>query len=91
VRTPIIPGYTDDDDNILAVSRFITEKMPAVTRYELLAFNNLCTSKYTRMDRVFPLEKTPLVTKERMERLAAIATKQGVPDVHWTGATRIEK
>jgi pyruvate formate lyase activating enzyme len=91
VRTPIIPGYTDDDDNIRAVSRFITEKMPAVVRYELLAFNNLCTSKYTRMDRVFPLEKTPLVTKERMERLAAIATKQGVPDVHWTGATRIEK
>jgi len=36
VRTPIIPGYTDDDDNIRAVSRFITEKMPAVVRYELL-------------------------------------------------------
>jgi len=62
-----------------------------VVRYELLAFNNLCTSKYTRMDKTFVLEKTPLVTKDRMERLAAIAEKQGVPDVHWSGATRIEE
>ncbi len=91
IRTPVIPGYTDDEENIRAVSRFIVEKMPAVVRYELLAFNNLCTSKYTRMDRVFELEKTPLVTKEHMERLAAIAQKEGVPDVHWTGATRIEE
>lgn len=91
VRTPIIPGYTDDEDNIEAVSRFIAEKMPAVVRYELLAFNNLCTSKYKRMDRVFLLEETPLVPEEQMERLAEIARKHGVPDVHWTGATRIEK
>jgi pyruvate formate lyase activating enzyme len=91
VRTPVIPGYTDDDDNIRAVSRFIVQKMPAVVRYELLAFNNLCGSKYTRMDRVFELEKTPLVTEEQMERLAGIAQKEGVPDVHWTGATRIEQ
>jgi len=91
VRTPIIPGYTDDEDNIRAVSRFITEKMPAVVRYELLAFNNLCTSKYKRMDRAFVLEKTPLVTEEHMERLASIARKLGVPDVQWSGATRIDK
>lgn len=91
VRTPVIPGHTDDDDNIRAVSRFITEKMPAVVRYELLAFNNLCGSKYTRLDRVFTLEKTPLVTAEQMERLADIARKQGVPDVHWSGATRLEQ
>ncbi len=91
VRTPIIPGYTDDEDNIRAISRFIKERMPAVVRYELLAFNNLCGSKYTRLDKVFALEKAPLIPKERMERLAAIARKENVPDVHWSGATRIEQ
>jgi pyruvate formate lyase activating enzyme len=91
VRTPVIPGYTDDEENIRAISRFIRQRMPAVVRYELLAFNNLCGSKYTRLDKTFPLEKTPLVPKEQMERLATIARKEGVPDVQWSGATRIEQ
>lgn len=90
VRTPIIPGMTDQEENIEKVARFIAEKMPAVERYELLAFNNLCMDKYRRLDLKFTLEDTPLMEKDRMERLAEIAANEGVKDVRWSGATRLE-
>ncbi len=90
VRTPIIPGMTDQEENIKRVAKFIADKMPAVERYELLAFNNLCTDKYKRLDLKFALEDTPLMEKETMERLADIASSEGVKDVRWSGATRLE-
>ena len=89
VRTPIIPGWTDNDDNIRKIARFIKEKMPAAVRYDLLTFNNLCADKYRRLDISFSLVKTPLLEKAKMERLAEIAKKEGAPDVHWSGATRL--
>jgi pyruvate formate lyase activating enzyme len=90
VRTPIIPGWTDQEENVRAVSRFIAEKMPAVKRYELLAFNNLCSDKYERLDSTFDLCSTPLVEKEKMEKLASIARDNWNGDIRWSGATRLE-
>lgn len=90
VRTPIIPGWTDQEENIRAVARFIAEKMPAVERYELLAFNNLCGDKYQRLDSRFELCDTPLIEKEKMEKLASIARENWSGDIRWSGATRLE-
>ena len=90
VRTPIIPGMTDQEENIKKVARFIAEKMPAVERYELLAFNNLCTDKYKRLDLNFSLADTPLIESNHMEKLAEIASKEGVKDVRWSGATKLK-
>jgi pyruvate formate lyase activating enzyme len=90
VRTPIIPGMTDQEENIEKVARFITEKMPVVERYELLAFNNLCTDKYKRLDLNFSLTDAPLIESDHMEKLVEIALKEGVKDVRWSGATKLE-
>lgn len=90
VRTPIIPGWTDGEENIREIARFIKENMPATVRYELLAFNNLCKDKYERLDSTFPLSDAPLIEKEKMERLAEIAVEEGAPDVRWSGATKLE-
>jgi pyruvate formate lyase activating enzyme len=90
VRTPIIPAHTDQEENIKKIARFISDNMPAVERYELLAFNNLCVDKYTRLDLSFPLSGAPLIEKEKMDRLQDIARKEGVSDVRWSGATKLE-
>jgi len=37
IRTPIIPGYTDAADNIAAIGRFVSEELPGVQRWDLLA------------------------------------------------------
>ncbi|RLI55585.1 MAG: glycyl-radical enzyme activating protein [Candidatus Thorarchaeota archaeon] len=88
IRTPIIPGHTDDDENIRAIGRFIVENMPSVERWDLLAFNKMCVDKYALLDLTYPLKDEPLMTDERMEHLAAVARQTGVKNVNWSGMTK---
>lgn len=90
VRTPVIPNHTADEMNIRAISQFILKSMPNVSRYELLAFNNLCIDKYALFDMDYPLKDYPLIQKETMENLASVARQEGVQNVFWSGATRSE-
>lgn len=88
VRTPIVPGHTDTEENIGAIARFIREHLPTVERYDLLAFNNTCASKYAGLDCPFPLAESGLIPEETMDRLAAAAREQGLDFVHGSGMTR---
>jgi len=90
VRTPVIPGCTDSEENIREISRFIKDELPSVERYDLLAFNNTCGSKYRRLDLRWEFEGEPLLTSGEMESLARVAGDSGVRNVQWSGATRNE-
>jgi pyruvate formate lyase activating enzyme len=87
VRTPIVPNYTDDEENIRALAAFIGERLPTVQRWDLLAYSKLGRPKYHRLDLPYPLEETELAARHQMERLAAIAANSGAPVVAWSGAT----
>ena len=88
VRTPIIPGVNDSVENIRQTARFIRENLPTVERYDLLAFNNTCASKYQRLGLNWNLEKEELIPEEDMETLAQAARKEGLDFVRWSGLTR---
>jgi len=91
IRTPIIPGYTDDEENIGALAAFVRDRLPTVQRWDLLAYTNLGVSKYHRLDLPYPLEEAKLPLREHMERLAAVAADGGGPHlmrVVWSGAVR---
>lgn len=93
IRTPIIPGITDSEDNIYYIGRFIAEYLHgAESKWELLAFNNLCEDKYDRLDMDWKLKDKSLVSKEKMQRLCEVAKGSGVrPEVVvWTGSTKLE-
>jgi pyruvate formate lyase activating enzyme len=48
IRTPLIPGATDTDENLTAIGRYIADQMNGtVARWELCAFNNLCRPVFT--------------------------------------------
>jgi pyruvate formate lyase activating enzyme len=87
VRTPIIPGYTQDEENIAAIGKFIRDELPTVERWDLLAYTNLGRPKYHRLDRRYPLEETPLLTRREMEAVWQTAV-EWVPVAQWSGATR---
>jgi pyruvate formate lyase activating enzyme len=87
IRTPVIPGYTDDAENIRAIGGFIREALPAVRRWDLLAYTNLGRPKYRRLDRPYRLEKTPLLAQDEMETLHRAAVEL-VPTAVWSGATK---
>jgi pyruvate formate lyase activating enzyme len=87
IRTPVIPGYTADSANIAAIGDFIAAELPAVQRWDLLAYTNLGQPKYHRLGHRYALEGVPLLTREQMESLHAVAL-QRVPVAVWSGATR---
>ena len=89
VRTPVIPGYTDTVENIGKVAAFIKENLPTVERYDILAFNNLCSSKYERLGHEWPLAAADHITEEKMQLLAETATGKGLDFVHWSGMTKL--
>ncbi|HOU24409.1 MAG TPA: glycyl-radical enzyme activating protein [Anaerolineae bacterium] len=86
IRTPVIPGHTADLENIRAIGRFIREELPTVERWDLLAYTNLGRPKYRRLDLPFALAEEPLLSRSRMEELAAAAAEL-VPVARWSGAT----
>jgi pyruvate formate lyase activating enzyme len=91
IRTPIIPGYTDDEENIGALAAFIRSRLPTVQRWDLLAYTNLGVGKYRRLGLPYPLEETQLPARHQMERLAAVAADGSGPRlmrVVWSGAVR---
>jgi len=87
VRTPVIPGYTADLENIRAIGEFIRQQLPTVERWDLLAYTNLGRPKYHRLGRPYALEHAPLLTRAEMEAVwqEAVAI---VPVARWSGATR---
>jgi pyruvate formate lyase activating enzyme len=93
IRTPLVPGVTARADNLTGLGRFLaTELGPAVERWELLAFNNLCRDQYVRLGRTWEYAGTPLMTAAELERCAELARAAGVPPerVRPTGPTRVE-
>ena len=89
VRTPIIPGYTDDEENIRSISEFVVRNLPTAQRYDLLSFNNMCKSKYERLGMNWELKDVPLIEKGDMEEFRKIAEGTGLSNVRWSGPTRI--
>lgn len=94
VRTPVIPGATDSEENIAAIGRFISKNMAgAVQRWELCAFNNLCSSKYEQLGPAWEYKDAPLMERGKMERLRnAAEDSAGSPGIAvWTGAVQKEE
>ena len=76
VRTPLIPGFTDSEDNIRTIARFLRETDPQAN-YELLNFNPLCRSKYDALGRPYPVSGSAL-PQEKIDRLYEIVAQAGL-------------
>jgi pyruvate formate lyase activating enzyme len=92
IRTPLIPGATDSDENILAIGQILADSMDGmITRWELCAFNNLCRDQYTRLGINWDYARTPLMTAFELAHCKQTAQESGFhPDlIIATGATRL--
>ena len=74
VRTPVIPGYTDEEKNISGIAELI-RSIPKVEGYELLAYHSLGESKYHALGRKYELHGTLTPTLERMLELVDLANR----------------
>jgi len=56
IRTPVVMGFNDSEDNILAIGRFIKEQLGgAVIQYQLLPYRKMGTEKYEALGVAYPM------------------------------------
>ncbi|MFV0451622.1 MAG: glycyl-radical enzyme activating protein [Propioniciclava sp.] len=81
VRTPLIPGITDTEENIAGIARFISGIYPDV-HYELLNYNPLAAAKYDLLPGVayvFDTGENPqMFSKTQMGEFRELARSNGV-------------
>lgn len=72
VRTPLIPGATDSNENIKAIGNFISG-LSNISRWELLNYNPLGNSKYDALGVVTPFRDAKPLKKARLQELLSLA------------------
>jgi pyruvate formate lyase activating enzyme len=77
VRTPIIPGMTDREENIRGIAKLLLEEEALIDRWELCAFNKLCTAKYHQLGQTWELAASPLIPASLMKTLIDAALSAG--------------
>lgn len=79
VRTPLIPGATDSDENIDEIASFLSElESSSMMYYELLNFNPLGHSKYKSLGKKNPFQEARPLPAKRLEELKQRAAAKGI-------------
>lgn len=77
VRIPIIPGYTDDPEDIRATAAFIRDDLPGVDIVHLLPYEMLGNVKYERLGRRYALPSLTSPDESRLHELVATMEQEG--------------
>ena len=77
VRTPVVPGYTDTEENIRGIAELCVS-LGNVVRLDLLPYHRLGEPKYKRLDLDYKLKGVQPPTKEHMEELRKVTRQCGV-------------
>ncbi len=82
IRTPLIPNFTSNNNNIYDISKYISDIYPHV-KYELLNYNPLAKSKYSLVDNLdYCFEENPkMYTDKQMKSFHDIARLAGVENL----------
>jgi pyruvate formate lyase activating enzyme len=68
IRTPVVPGINDDEEEILSIGRFIKEELGAsVLQYQLLPYRKMGTEKYASLGRAYPMDDALMPGREVWE------------------------
>ena len=87
VRIPIIPGYNDDDANILATGEFIQNHLSTcLIQLQLLPYRKMGTDKYNSLEIDYPLGNEYIppereVWESNLLRLTGVLCDMGLPAV----------
>jgi pyruvate formate lyase activating enzyme len=71
VRTPVIPGVNDSEEDIRAIVEFI-DGAGGASAHELLRYHGFGEPKYRKLGRAYPLDRAEPPSEERMSALARI-------------------
>lgn len=68
VRMPVVPGYNDSTENIMATGEFLSE-MKTIERVDLLPYHKYGTVKYAELGKTYKLEHVEPPSEEHMHAI----------------------
>jgi pyruvate formate lyase activating enzyme len=71
VRIPLIPGLTDTEENIRAITRFVTELGSGVAAVNVLPYHRFGLSKYEMLDLEYELGELKPPPEEKLDAIVA--------------------
>ncbi len=74
IRTPVIPGYNDTEENIRQTADFIKD-IPNINEYELLPYHNFGESKYSSLGIPYKLKDVEIPEDEEIQSLVRAANQ----------------
>jgi pyruvate formate lyase activating enzyme len=77
IRVPVIPGYNDTKENLEATCQFV-KQLRNVAAFDLLPVHHLGKIRYETLHRPYSIEKTELISDERMNDLKQFVEQCGV-------------
>lgn len=77
-RTPIIPGYNDQESNMHAMGEFLSTKIPTCLEVNLLPYHNMGEGKRQELEAGVPEFQTHVPSEEEMEHLREIFRRYGL-------------
>jgi pyruvate formate lyase activating enzyme len=77
IRTPVIPGFNDTEEEIVAISR-IAASLPGVREHHLLPYHRLGSDKYAGLGREYTMADVLPPSREKMEFLLSCAERSGL-------------
>ena len=91
VRTPVVPGFNDDEESIRAIGAFLRDGLGGkLLQYQLLPYRKMGTEKYASLRRPYPMEGRRVPERAEWEpallRFAALLREEyGLPAVAGSG------
>ena len=76
IRQVIVPGITDDENDLLKLKSFISS-LKTVEKLEFLAYHDMGKFKWEKLGFKYPLEGVPVATQKDIERAYKIVGKIG--------------
>ncbi len=77
IRVPVIPGYTDSQQNLTATAAFLAT-LPAVVRVDILPVHQFGKVKYAQIGMEYKLGDVQLISPERQEQIKALFASYGL-------------
>jgi pyruvate formate lyase activating enzyme len=78
LRLPVIPGFNDSEENVIATARFAASLGDGCRRLELLPYHRLGIDHYRRLGEDYALEGVEPPGPRELEKLRSIAEACGV-------------
>ena len=78
LRVPLIPGFTDDEENIRGIAAFVVS-LDRDIPVELLNFNPMCREKYESLRETYQFDPDQReIPQQRVDALKQILTEHGL-------------